>query len=84
MLEKFADFIKKRMVQPGERPVFWSLEQQKIMAEDEFDVEMTLKDSIVVKMDIASFGKKAEVIKRNYPDAKLLTFTEDSWQICGA
>ena len=38
-----------------------------------------LKDSVISKINIDSFGSKAEKLRRNYPDAKLLVFTDDAW-----
>ena len=36
VLERFADLMDKRMVSRGNRPVFWSVKQQRIMSEDDF------------------------------------------------
>jgi len=84
VIERFADLMDKRMVSRGSRPVFWSVEQQRIMGEDDFVPVTELRDSIVAKLSIKSFGSKGEKIKENYPDAKVLVFTEDAWQLCAA
>lgn len=84
VLERFADMFDKKMIQRGSRPVFWSVSQQRILSEDDFIQSTSLKPCLVSKHKISKFGPKAEKIQRNYPQARLLLFTEDAWQICGA
>jgi len=62
VLEKFAEMLDRGMVSRGSRPVFWSVNQQRILSEDDFSHEIALKDSLVTKMPIAHFGPKAEKI----------------------
>ena len=54
------------------------------MNEEDFEAITELKDSIVTKLAIKSFGQKAEKIEQNFPNAKVLVFTEDAWQLCAA
>ena len=54
------------------------------MGEDDFEVVKELRDSITTKLAIRSFGPNAEKIKKNFPNAKVLVFTEDAWQLCAA
>ena len=56
VVERFADLMDKRMVTRGSRPVFWSVKQQRIMAEEDFIPVDELRDSIVTKLSIKSFG----------------------------
>jgi isoleucyl-tRNA synthetase len=35
-------------------------------------------------MPILNFGKNADQLKRLFPDAKMLVFTKDAWQLAGA
>ena len=49
------------------------------MGEDDFEAAVELKDSIVTKLSIKSFGPKGQKIKENYPNVKVLVFTEDAW-----
>ncbi len=83
VLERFADFFDRKMIERGSRPVFWSVNQQRIMSEDDFEERVAIKDSLVAKLKVSKFGPKAEKIQRNYPSAQMLVFTEDAWQICG-
>jgi len=62
VLDRFADLLQKRLVERGSRPVFWSVGQQKILAEGEFTEENTITESIVTKMPIIKFGKNAKQI----------------------
>jgi isoleucyl-tRNA synthetase len=72
------------MVERGSRPVFWSFKQQRILSEGDFVQKPVIKDALLTKLSIRNFGSKAEKIMRNYPDAKVVVFTDDAWQICGA
>jgi isoleucyl-tRNA synthetase len=84
VLDRFADLFDMQMIERGSRPVFWSIKQQRILSEDDFVQQIATKDCLVSKLKITKFGSKAERIKRNYPEAKLLVFSEDAWQLCGA
>jgi isoleucyl-tRNA synthetase len=42
VLKTFGKLIKKGMVYRGDRPVFWSVQNQRVLAED----EITLKTEI--------------------------------------
>jgi isoleucyl-tRNA synthetase len=35
-------------------------------------------------MKVTKFGKKAEQLRRLYPEAKVLVFTKDNWKLAGA
>ena len=84
VLDRFADLCDLGMVERGSRPVFWSVSQQRILSEGEFTTQITSRDSLVSMHRVTTFGPKADKIARNYPDVKLLVFTEDAWQIAGA
>ena len=43
-----------------------------------------MKEAVITKLGIKKFGSKAAKIKKHYPDAKMLVFTEEAWQLCGA
>lgn len=42
--------------------MFWSVENQKILSEEEFQSQIDLKDSAVFKAKIRTFGPKLEKI----------------------
>lgn len=84
VMDRFADLLDRGMIKTGSRPVFWSVKQQKILAEDDFDTTTVLKEAVISKLSIKKFGPKAAKIKRNYPNAKVLVFTSESWQLCAA
>ena len=79
VLDRFADLFDMKMIERGSHPVFWSVKQQRILSEDDFTQQIAAKDCLVSKLKITKFGAKADKIKRNYPEAKLLVFTEDAW-----
>lgn len=43
-----------------------------------------MKEAIVSKLGIKKFGRGAARIQKNYPEAKMLVFTDDAWQLGGA
>lgn len=57
------------------------------MSEDDFIAKNTLTDCIITKLPIEMKekpSKSAEKLFKNYPEAKLLVFTDDFWQLAGA
>ena len=72
--------MKTGMVYWGDRPALWSVAEQKILAEEEFDYQKELIDCMIMKLPIKHFGKKADNIKKLYPDAKVLVFANEPWQ----
>ena len=54
------------------------------MAEDDFNADVSLKDAVITKLSIKKFGAKAAKLKRHYPNAKVLVFTNETWQLCAA
>ena len=46
-------------------------------------MSVELKDSVVTLADIDNFGS-CEKVQRNYPNAKLLLWTDDCWKLEGA
>lgn len=46
-------------------------------------MSVELKDSVVTRAEIDNFGG-CEQVERNYPNAKLLLWTEDCWKLEGA
>ena len=43
VVDRFADMLDKGMIKTGGRPVFWSVEQQRILSEHDFNAEVALK-----------------------------------------
>lgn len=84
VVNRFADLVGNKLVHRGSRPVFWSVSRSQILAEDEFEEHSELRDCTVTKMKVTKFGKKAEQLRRLYPEAKLLVFTDDAWKLAGA
>ena len=83
VLRKFGEFIRKGLVFRGDRPVFWSVENQRVLAEDEMELTHEIRDCVVMKLPIAKFGKKASNIQELYPDAKVLVFCTEPWKVSG-
>lgn len=54
------------------------------MDEGEIEEVKEVRESVVAKFPIKSFGKKAEKIKQLYPEAKLLVFSTEPWRLTGA
>ena len=63
--------IDRKMIRSGSRPVFWSVKQQRILAESDFEVGNALRDSVVSKLRVRRFGGKAgsalSKIEKLYP-----------------
>lgn len=53
------------------------------MNDDEIMEEKEIRDCIIAKFPISSFGKLSEKIKDNYPTAKLLVFMTEPWKLTG-
>lgn len=83
VLRCFSELIGKGYVTRGHRPVFWSVSQQKVLAEEEMMVTHEISDCAILKLRIESFGKKGQQIRELYPDAKLLAFISEPWQAVG-
>ena len=62
VLDRFADMLDKGMIRTGDRPVFWSVKQQRILGENDFTAEVSMKEAIVSKLGIKKFGNKAAKI----------------------
>lgn len=56
VLERFADLQEKGLIERGQRPVYWSVDAQKIVNEEELEPKVELRNSIVNKAKIANFG----------------------------
>ena len=48
------------MVFRGNRPVFWSVQNQKVMAESEMVSNTEIIDCVIMKLPIKSFGTKSK------------------------
>lgn len=80
VIERFADLQRKGMVQAGQRPVYFSVQTQKILSEDEIVNMVELRDSVVMKAAMTNFGLNSR-LEEAYPDLKLLLWTNDCWQL---
>ena len=83
VLRKFNEFIQRRMVAWSDRPVLWSVEHQRIMAEDEIRPTHEIREAVVMKLAIKAFGEKASNIQKLYTDAKVLVFCTEPWKVLG-
>jgi isoleucyl-tRNA synthetase len=83
VIRKFGQFMQKGMVTRSDRPVFWSVESQKVLAEDEMVRSTEIIDCVIMKLPITRFGKKAQHVQELYPDAKALVFCSEPWRVVG-
>ena len=83
VLKTFGKLIKKGMIYRGDRPVFWSVQNQRVLAEDEITLKTEIRESLVLMLPIKKFGKKSKTIKELYPDTKMLVFCTEPWKITG-
>lgn len=83
VLQKFGRLLSQDTIFRGERPVFWSVQNQRILAEDEMEPKSEMKDCAIMKLPVKRFAKKSHSIKEMYPDIKLLVFCSEPWQIAG-
>ena len=83
VIRKFGQLIRNKMVFRGDRPVFWSVKGQKVLAEDEMELTHEVRDCVVMKLPIKKFGKKSKNIRDLYPDARVLVFCTEPWKVMG-
>lgn len=53
------------------------------MDDNEMEEFKEIRESVVAKFPIKSFGKKSEKIRTLYPDTKLLVFNTEPWKLTG-
>lgn len=58
VLKSFAKLIAQGHVFRGDRPVFWSIDNQRVMGEDEMELKTEVLDCVIAKLPIKTFGKK--------------------------
>lgn len=80
ILESFASLMSKNLVYIGQRPVFWSAKEQRILAEEEIEKWSKYAPSHVVKFKIKKFGESSKVLE-NFGTIHLLTFVNDPWKL---
>mmetsp|Transcript_3334 Transcript_3334/g.5538 ORF Transcript_3334/g.5538 Transcript_3334/m.5538 type:complete len:219 (+) Transcript_3334:634-1290(+) len=83
VLRSFADLIKRNQIYWGDRPVLWSVKEQKILAEEEIDQQTQIVPTFVLKAKVCQFGAKAKHVQNLYPDVKLLIYVPQPWQTTG-
>lgn len=83
VLRKFSDLIRKGYIYRGNRPTFWSVEKKRNLAENEIKLGSEIINCAIMKLSISKFGKKAKEIQKLYPDAKMLVFHQEPWQVVG-
>ena len=54
--------LDKGIVYRGDRPVFWSVQKQRVLNEEELQEASEIIDSVVMKLPIKKFGKKTKDI----------------------
>ena len=59
VLEKFALLMRNNLIYRGSRAVFWSVENQRIMNENEIEETKEVRDCLISKFPIKSFGVKS-------------------------
>ena len=83
VLRIFGQFLRKGIVFRGDRPIFWSVEGQRVLAEDEMIRSSEIIDCVIMKLPIKRFTKKTKNIQELYPDAKVLVFCSEPWKVTG-
>ena len=87
VLRKFAEFLRKGIVFRGDRPVYWSVQKQRVLGEEEMKDESEIIDCAIMKLPFKAFTDKSKQIQELYPEAKMLVFYPEPWQLtamCGA
>lgn len=82
----------KELIFRGNRAVFWSVEQQRIMDEHQIEEQKELRDCVVAKFPIVSYsdggaqkmGQSLSKISDLYENVQLLVFCEEPWRLLGA
>jgi isoleucyl-tRNA synthetase len=55
-MHRFADLQEKGLISIGQRPVYFSIDQQRILAESEITPVTELRDSVCLKAAIKNSG----------------------------
>jgi isoleucyl-tRNA synthetase len=79
VLRKFAEFLRKGIVFRGDRPVYWSVQKQRVLGEEEMKDESEIIDCAIMKLPFKAFTDKSKQIKELYPEAKMLVFYPEPW-----
>jgi isoleucyl-tRNA synthetase len=80
VLESFATLMSKNLVYVGQRPVFWSAREQRILAEEELETRSKYAPSHLVKFKIKKFGELSKTLE-NLGTIHLLTFVNEPWKL---
>jgi len=82
VVETFAQFLGKDMVYRGDRPVFWSTKDKRILAEEELEDMTKLGQAHLVEFEVKSFGESSEDLAK-YGTIKLVAFVKEPWRMVG-
>lgn len=63
--------------------MFWSVNEQKVLNEDEMVKKSESREAIIMKLPILEFGKKGKQMEKLYPNTKLLVFCSEPWRVSG-
>ncbi|CDW87946.1 isoleucyl-trna synthetase [Stylonychia lemnae] len=82
-MNQFGKLVQQRQIYRGGRTVFWSIDQQRIMDEHQVEEISEIRDCVIAKFPINSFGKQSDQIRQMYPEAKFLVFSTEPWKLMG-
>jgi isoleucyl-tRNA synthetase len=80
VIETFATMLNKGLVYRGKRPVFWSADDQRVLAEEEIEEMTRLGNTHLVKFKIKKFGEANSDLK-NLGDISVLAFVNEPWKL---
>ena len=89
VLDSLAKLLRQRgrgqsdLIYRGSRAVFWSTDQQRIMDENQIEEFQELRDCVVAKFPIVSFGKQPSKLGDMYENVKMLVFCQEPWKLLG-
>lgn len=80
VIETFGTMLSKGLVYRGERPVFWSAKDQRVLAEEEIEEMTKLGQAHLVKFKVKKFGEANSDLK-NLGDISVLAFVNEPWKL---
>ena len=71
------------MIYREHKIILWSINEQKVLFENEFESQSEIRENIIFKMPITNFGRESEFFINNYPKLNFLVYLSEPWKYVG-
>lgn len=71
------------MIYRDYRVVFWSINDQRIIDDNELGYRQEIKDVLIFKCEIKFFDGETKFLKEKFPEIKLLVYISQPWTYVG-